>query len=72
MTELLEKAFAEAARLPEQDQNSFASWLLAELASERKWEKAFAKSADQLSKLAAEALLEHAEGRTHKLDPDEL
>ena len=72
MTELLEKAFAEAARLPERDQNSFASWLLEELASERKWGKAFSESADQLSKLAAEALREHAEGRTRELDPDEL
>jgi hypothetical protein len=33
MTELLKKAFAEAAKLPEQDQNSLASLLLAELAS---------------------------------------
>jgi hypothetical protein len=72
MTEILEKAFAEAARLPEQDQNSFASWLLAELASERRWEKAFSESADQLSKLAAEAVREHTEGRTRELDPDKL
>ena len=72
MTELLEKAFAEATRLPEQDQNSLASWILAELASERKWDTAFSQSADKLSKLAAEALREHAEGKTRALDWDEL
>ena len=72
MTELHEKAFAEATRLPEQDQNSLASWILAELASERRWDMAFSQSADQLSKLAAEALREHAEGKTRELDPDEL
>lgn len=28
MTGLLEKAFAEAARLPEEEQNALASWIL--------------------------------------------
>lgn len=40
MTQLLEKAFAEAASLPEQDQDSLATWLLAELAAQRRWDKA--------------------------------
>lgn len=34
MTKLLEKAFEEASRLPEMDQNSFAKWVLDELHSE--------------------------------------
>jgi hypothetical protein len=72
MTELLEKAFAEAAKLPEQDQNSVATWILAELESEQKWDEAFSRSANQLAKLAAQALQEHAEGRTQELDPDRL
>lgn len=61
MTQLLEKAFAEAASLPEEDQDSLASWLLAELAAERRWDKAFSESADKLVVLAAAALREHAE-----------
>jgi len=72
MTKLLEKAFNEVSRLPEMEQNIFARWLLNELLSERKWEKAFAESEDILSKLADEALKEHAQGKTKPLDINEL
>ena len=72
MTELLEKAFAEASRLPEHEQNTLAEWLLEELASEGRWEKAFAGSHQALAQLADEALTEHREGRTQVLDPDRL
>jgi len=54
MTKLLEKAFEEASRLPEVDQNALAKWVLDELHSERAWEKAFAESDDALEKLADE------------------
>lgn len=56
MTELLERAFAAAARLPDQEQDSVASFLLAELESERRWTEAFAASQDKLAALADEAL----------------
>jgi len=72
MTKLLEKAFNEVSRLPEMEQNIFARWLLDELLSERKWEKAFAESEDILSKLADEALKEHAQGKTKPLDINQL
>lgn len=72
MTELLEKAFSEVAKLDESQQNSFARWLLEELASERRWEKAFNDSQDLLSQLADEALAEHRAGKTKRLDPDSL
>jgi hypothetical protein len=58
MTQLLEKAFAEASSLPEADQNALAEWLLEEIRSERRWSKAFAESEDVLEKLADEALAE--------------
>ena len=64
MTKLLEKAFKEASKLPHVEQNIFAKWLLDELASERKWEKLFAESEEILSKLADQALDEHAQGKT--------
>ena len=64
MTKMLEKAFAEAARLPEQEQNAFATWILEELVSEERWQKAFASSADALARLADEALEEHRNGNT--------
>ena len=72
MTKLLEKAFAEAAKLPDEDQDALAQAMLAELASERRWEELFAASPDVLSELAEEALAEHRAARTKPLDPDTL
>ncbi len=72
MTELLEKAFSEVSKLNESQQDSVALWLLEELASEQRWEKAFNDSQDLLSQLADEALAEHRAGKTKLLDPDNL
>ena len=72
MTQLLEKAFAEAAKLSDDEQNSFAALMLEELDSERRWDTAFAHSQKQLAQLAAEALSEHQAGRTTLLNADEL
>ena len=72
MTQLLEKAFEEASKLPELEQNALARWLIDEVISERKWEKSFAESEDILDKLADEALVEHAQGKTKPLDIDQL
>lgn len=72
MTELLEKAFTEAAKLPDEDQDSLANWIMNLLASEQLWDKAFAKSADKLSQLANEALAHYRAGLTEELDPDKL
>ena len=58
VTELLEKAFAEAAKLPEGEQEALAAWILEELASEQRWEQAFAGSIDLLAALADEAIEE--------------
>lgn len=71
MTEL-EKAFAEASKLPPREQAALAAWILEELASERRWEKDFANSADALAELAEEAIAEHRQGRTRILEPDQL
>lgn len=72
MTELLKKAFAEASRLPSSDQDRFGKWMLAELASEKRWEQAFARTHDSLARLAHQALSEHRKGRTKPLDPETL
>lgn len=72
MTDLLEKAFAEAARLPGREQDALVAWILHELTSEQRWERAFADSADVLAQLANEALLEHRDARTKALDPKRL
>lgn len=72
MTKLLEKAFNEAARLPDLEQNALAKWLLDELHSGRRWEKAFAESEDVLAKLADETLEEKRKGKTTRLDINRL
>ena len=71
-TRLLEQAFSEVAKLPEEEQELLAAWILEEVASERLWDKAFTDSADELAHLADEAAVEHREGRTQVLDPDRL
>jgi len=55
VTELLKKAFKEAEKLPEEEQEAFAAFLLDEMASERRWEKLFEDSADELKTMAEEA-----------------
>lgn len=72
MTKLLEKAFRQASRLPETDQNALAKWLLDELRAEGKWDAAFAESEDVLESLAEEALEEKRRGKTARLDPNRL
>ena len=71
MTKRLEQAFSEAAKLPPEEQEAFAAILLEELASERRWAEAFAKSPATLSRLAAQALKEHRAGRTRPLQSDD-
>ena len=68
----LELAFAEATKLPLKEQDRLAEWLLAELASERRWNQLFAKSEDVLETLATEALDEHHRGQTQELDPEKI
>lgn len=72
MTTLLEKAFKEASRLSEIDQNALAKWVLSELHSEAKWRRRFAESEDVLEKLADEALEDKQKGRTAPLDHGRL
>jgi len=72
MTQSLEAAFAKASQLPEEEQETLAALILAEIESEQRWDGAFAKSQDRLAELADQALAEHRAGRTRRLDPDDL
>lgn len=58
MTEALEKAFAQVSKLPADQQDAFAEWIIHELESEERWSHLFAKSQDILAKLADEAYKE--------------
>ena len=70
MTQLLERAFAAASKLPAQEQDAFASLLLAELDAEQRWTRAFAATEDQLSDLADQALCEFEAGQTQPMNLD--
>jgi hypothetical protein len=72
MTNLLERAFAEAGKLSSAEQDLLASRLLAELGEEDDFDRVIAASADKLSILARQALAEHRAGLTEELDPDHL
>jgi hypothetical protein len=72
MGRLLQKAVAEASKLPEAEQEAVGAWLLAELESERRWDELFARSQDMLSEMAAEAIREDEAGLTQPLDPDTM
>jgi hypothetical protein len=67
MTQLLEKALREVAKLPAPEQDALATILLDELVSEQRWSKSFEKSQDVLARLSEDALAEHAVGKTKPL-----
>ena len=72
MVKLLEKAFAEVAKLSEEEQTAFAQWILAELESDVRWTKTFEATQNQLATLAQKALAEYQSGFTEELDLDTL
>lgn len=72
MTALLKKAFAEASKLPEKEQDQLAERLLAELAAEEAFDQALAATSGKLVGLARVALAEDEAGETEELDPDRL
>jgi len=72
MGKLLERVMVEASKLPDEEQEAFAAFMLAELESERRWDELFSRSQDLLAKMAEEARQEYRAGLTEPLDPDTL
>ena len=70
MTKLLEQAFEKASKLPKDEQDAMAAFMIGELESEKRWEALFAGSQDRLREMAAEALEEDRTGGTADLNPD--
>ena len=62
MTTLLQRAFTEAAKLSELEQEVLASRLLAELATEDDFDRTISGTSNKLATLASEALAEHRAG----------
>lgn len=72
MTQLLEQAIVEARKLSAPEQDAIAALILEELADDRRWDDAFARSQDQLSRLAAKVRRDIADGRVRDGGIDEL
>jgi hypothetical protein len=72
MSKLLEQAIEEAQKLPESEQEAIGAWLLAEIASERRWDELFSQPSAVMERMADEALAAHRAGRTVPLNVDEL
>ena len=72
MTRTLDAAIAKLATLPPEEQDRVGRWLLDELVDDEQWTRAFDVSHETLSKLAAEARVDRAAGRTTDVDPDRL
>lgn len=67
MTNLLEQAIAELQKLPETEQDAMAALILEELADEQAWNEAFARSQDQLARLAQKAREQIAAGKVREI-----
>lgn len=63
MTVALQKVFAEAAKLPDAEQDMLASRLLAELAADAAFDAALAATSHKLAGLATAAIADHRGGR---------
>jgi hypothetical protein len=72
MPQLLEKALAEVHKLTDSDQDTIAAMILDELADERRWDQAFARSQEQLGRLADRVRQDIRAGRVRNVGIDEL
>lgn len=72
MTDLLDQAVAEMQKLPAAEQDAIAAMILEEIADERRWDEAFARSQEQLGRLADRVREDIGAGRVKNLGMDEL
>ena len=63
---------AEIQKLPASEQDSIATLILEELADERRWDESFARSQEQLARLAAKVREDVAAGRVRDAGIDQL
>jgi hypothetical protein len=71
MNKLLERVVAEAAKLPEDQQEAIAGRILEDIEAERGWSERFAKSQDTLVELSRKAGEHIARGTTIQSDPSD-
>ena len=69
MTDLLEKAFQEAANLPTEEQDVLHHNYRLSLAAEDDFDRDIARGSDNLAAPTRKALAEHCAGNTKEFDP---
>lgn len=67
MTTQLSKAIKKIESFPREIQNQIAEQLMADLESERRWQKTLSKPQSRLDELGEKALRESAAGKTKKI-----
>lgn len=72
MTQMMEQAMKEVAKLPDGQQDALAALLFEEIADENRWQETFAKSQSQLAKVAAKVREDIQAGRVRPGGIDEL
>ncbi len=69
MTPLLDQAIDQAKKLSAPEQDAIARLILDQIADDRAWDEAFARSGDALARLAAKVREDMAAGRVRSLRP---
>lgn len=72
MTQLLEQAITKVRELSESEQDTIAALMLEEIADEQRWDDAFARSRDQLARLAEKVRSDIRMGKVKDVGIDEL
>ena len=72
MTPLLEHAIEEMQRLSTPEQDAIAGVILDELADEKRWDEAFARSQEHLGRLAAKVREDIREGKVRDTPVEDL
>jgi hypothetical protein len=67
MNKMFEMAIAQAATLPEDQQETIASLMMEEMQGELAWDESFARSEGKLAEMARKAKAQHARGETTPL-----
>ena len=72
MSQLLDRAVAEARKLPDPEQDAIAALILEEIEDDRRWEEALARSPGKLVALATRADEQVRAGHCRAVGFDEL
>ena len=72
MSQLLDQMIEELQKLSASEQDAIAAFVLDEIADERRWDDAFARSQPQLVRLAEKVRADIRAGRVRDVGMDEL